>query len=184
MRLMLAAALLIMIIACAKETNDINENVLPSVNMREVVEMKLTSQAFQGGSKIPSTYTCDGKDAIPPLQITDVPINAKSLALVVDDPDAPVGMWDHWVLWNIDPKTTEVKENQPPKAVYGKNSWKRTSWGGPCPPDREHRYFFKLYALDALLNLPEGSAKKELENAMKGHVVAQAELVGRYERIR
>ena len=142
--------------------------------------MKIASPAFEEGGKIPSKYTCDGEDAIVPLTISDVPENAKSLALVMDDPDAPVGIWDHWVLWNIAPDTKEITGK--PKAVYGNNSWKRTKWSGPCPPDKEHRYFWKLYALDTELDLPEGSTKVDLMKAIKGHILADAKLMGKYER--
>jgi len=149
--------------------------------------MKLTSPAFENGGEIPAKYTCDGDDIITPLNISDVPANAKSLALVMDDPDAmkPAGkVWDHWVLWNLAPDTKEIKESQAPKAVYGNTSWNRTNWGGPCPPDAEHTYQFKLYALNTMLDLPEGSTKQQLEAAMKGHIVAEALLTGRYNRPR
>ena len=131
---------------------------------------------------MPSEYTCDGDDLSPPLSISDVPSNAKSLALVMDDPDAPAGTWDHWVVFNIPAATKEIPKGTEPKGTKGKNSWGRTGYGGPCPPSGTHRYFFKLYALDTALNLPEGAAKKELERAMQGHVVAQAELMGTYKR--
>ena len=144
--------------------------------------MKLTSTAFEEGAEIPSKYTCDGEDMLVPLTISDVPENAKSLALVMDDPDAPMGTWDHWLLWNMAPNTKEITAL--PKAVYGSNSWKRTAWGGPCPPDKEHRYYWKLYAVDTELDLPEGSTKAELEKAMEGHIIEQAVLKGRYDRKR
>jgi Raf kinase inhibitor-like YbhB/YbcL family protein len=146
--------------------------------------MKITSPAFSDGGSIPAKYTCDGGDAIPPLRFEDVPENAAALALVMDDPDAPRGTWDHWILWNIPPQTAEVREGVPPQAVNGRNSWGRTGWGGPCPPDREHRYFFCLFALDQKLDLPPGSTKAELKAAMKGHIVDEAQLVGRYDRRR
>lgn len=146
--------------------------------------MRLTSPAFSEGNSIPSKYTCDGGDTIPPLRFEDVPGGAKSLALVMDDPDAPGGTWDHWLLWNIPPDTREVKEGKAPRGVGGKNSWGRNDWGGPCPPDREHRYFFRLYALDRELDLAAGARKGELEKAMRGHVVAEAQLMGRYDRKR
>ncbi len=144
--------------------------------------MKITSTAFKEGASIPAKYTCDEKDTIPPLSFEDVPEKAVTLALVMDDPDAPMGIWDHWVVWNISRDTKGVREGSEPKGVAGKNSWGKTGWGGPCPPDREHRYFFKLYALDQKLDLPAGSTKAQLEKAMKGHVVAEAQLMGRYNR--
>ncbi len=173
--LLLCISLVFVLFACSSQKLEKN---------REVASMKLTSPAFADGATIPSKYTCDGNDLIPPLLFSDVPSSAQSLALVVDDPYAPVGVWDHWILWNLDPLTKEIKEGVAPVAVYGKTSFKRLTWGGPCPPDREHRYFFKLYALDTLPSLPEGSIKKELEQAMKGHIVAQAVLMGRYNRVR
>ena len=144
--------------------------------------MKLTSTAFAHNSAIPSEYTCDDADLSPPLSISDVPSNAKSLVLVMDDPDAPVGIWDHWVVFNIPPSTKEIAKGTEPKGTAGKNSWGRTGYGGPCPPSGTHRYFFKLYALDTQLNLPEGSAKKDLEKAMQGHILEKVELMGNYKR--
>jgi len=141
--------------------------------------MKLTSPAFQHESNIPSDYTCDGADKIPPLAIADVPPEAKSVALIMDDPDAPVGTWDHWIMWNIPPDTKQIDR---PLAVVGKNSWGRTDYGGPCPPSGTHRYFFRLYALDILLEIPAGSAKSALKAAMEGHILAEATLMGTYQR--
>ncbi|MBS3104901.1 YbhB/YbcL family Raf kinase inhibitor-like protein [Candidatus Woesearchaeota archaeon] len=146
--------------------------------------MELTSSAFTHNSAIPSEYTCDGNDLSPELMISDVPSNAKSLVLISDDPDAPVGTWDHWVVFNIPPLTASIPKGTEPKGTAGKNSWGRTGYGGPCPPSGTHRYFFKLYALDTTLNLPQGAAKKDLEKAMQGHIVAQAQLMGNYKRSR
>ena len=146
--------------------------------------MKISSSAFNDHQSIPPKYTCDGEDTIPPLRFEDVPRETATLALVVDDPDAPMGTWDHWVVWNLPPETKGVQEGQAPPGTVGKNSWGKTAWGGPCPPDREHRYFFKLYALDAQLDLPAGAGKSDVEKAMKGHVVAEATLVGKYDRRR
>lgn len=147
-----------------------------------VAEMKLTSSAFQNNGQIPSEYTCDGNDLSPPLSISEVPANAKNLVLISDDPDAPVGTWDHWVIFNMHPSTREISKGKEPQGTAGKNSWGRTGYGGPCPPSGTHRYFFKLYALDTMLNLPQGAAKKDLERAMQGHIIAQAQLVGLYKR--
>jgi len=149
--------------------------------------MQLTSTAFQQGGKIPSTYTCDAENVSPPLSITDIPPEAQSLVLIMDDPDVPKhlradGMWDHWVVFNIAPDVTQIPENQEPQGTPGIGTGGNTAYHGPCPPDREHRYFFKLYALGVRLDLPAKSTKKAVEEAMQGHVVATAELMGRYER--
>lgn len=151
--------------------------------------MKIESSAFKEGALIPQKFTCDGQDLSPALRFTDVPGNAKSLALVVDDPDVPPAVradrnWDHWVVWNIPPATPDVGEAGDPKGTQGRNSWGKNAYGGPCPPDREHRYFFKLYALDTMLELPVTAGKPELLAAMKGHILEQAQLMGRYDRPR
>ena len=154
--------------------------------------MKLTSSVFQHNGKIPSVYTCDGKNINPPLEIRDVPPEAKSLVLIMDDPDIPdiakknfnVEVWDHWVVFNIPPTVQEIGEGKNPPGILGKNTRGSNAYGGPCPPDREHRYFFKLYALDRLLNLKEGATKTEVEKAMEGHILEKRELVGKYERIK
>lgn len=149
--------------------------------------MKISSSAFGDHQLIPDKYTCDDQDLIPPLAFEEVPSDTTSLALVMDDPDVPVHVrkdrnWDHWVVWNIPPDTRRIEEGRPPQGVQGINSWGRNDWGGPCPPDRQHRYFFKLFALDAVLDLPATSGKPELLAAMEGHVIASAELVGVYDR--
>ncbi|VVB80968.1 Phosphatidylethanolamine-binding protein [uncultured archaeon] len=140
--------------------------------------MKITS-TFSNEENIPKEYTCDGQDKIPPLEISGAPAGAKSLALVMDDPDAPNGTWDHWILWNIPPNTKLIDRQM---GVAGRNSWGRTNYGGPCPPSGTHRYFFKLYAIDIMLDLPAGSNKTALEKAMKGHVLAEAVLMGKFSR--
>lgn len=153
--------------------------------------MELSTPSFPPNGKIPSQYTCDGENINPPLKIEGVPANAKSLVLIIDDPDIPdfvkqkfnIGVWDHWIVFNIPPTTTDIKEGQNPTGILGKNTGGKNAYGGPCPPDREHRYFFKLYALDTTLTLSEGVTKKQVEEAMEGHIIAQAELVGRYERL-
>jgi len=144
--------------------------------------MKLTSPAFTHNGAIPSEYTCDGADLSPPLSISDVPPNAKSLALVMDDPDAPVGTWDHWVVYNIPPSVSQINKGEEPNGDPGANSWSRFGYGGPCPPSGTHRYFFKLYALDTELKFQESPSKKDLESAMQGHIIAKAELMGTYKR--
>lgn len=145
--------------------------------------MKITSPAFQNNQRIPAQYTCDGENVNPPLTITDVPTGAKSLVLIMDDPDSPTGTWDHWIVFNIPVATTEILEGQEPAGVQGKTSFGEVGYGGPCPGSGEHRYFFKFYALDRQLDLQEGASKKEVEQAMEGHIVEQEKLVGKYERI-
>lgn len=149
--------------------------------------MKLTSAAFENGGRIPSQYTCDGENISPPLTISDVPPGAKSLVLIMDDPDVPKhlradGMWDHWVVYNIPPDTAEIPEGREPEGLHGTGTAGNQDYFGPCPPDREHRYFFKLYALDSTLDVPAGAKKSELEKVMEGRVLETAELLGRYER--
>jgi Raf kinase inhibitor-like YbhB/YbcL family protein len=152
--------------------------------------LTVTSPAFAHMGSIPRVHTCDGGDQLVPLAIGNVPPAARSLAIIVDDPDVPKslrpdGNWDHWLIWNLPPTATTIAEGTiPANAVQGKNSWGRNDWGGPCPPDREHRYFFKVYALDTMLDLDRASGKPALEKAMEGHVVAKGELVGRYDRPR
>lgn len=150
-----------------------------------MADLKINSSAFSDGEFIPARYTADGLDVNPPLQISGVPEGAKSLVLIMDDPDAPVGVWDHWLVFNIPPSVTEISENSTPAgAVVGKNSWGRTNYGGPAPPSGVHRYFFKLYALDSMLPLPVGATKAQVESAMKGHILAEAQLMGKYSRSR
>ncbi len=145
--------------------------------------MTISSPAFKNGELIPSKFTCDGTDVSPALTISNVPPEAKSLALIMDDPDAPGGMWVHWVVWGIDPKTREIAENSVPRgARQGMNDFRKTPYGGPCPPSGTHRYFFKLYALDTLPDPGPNATKTALEKAMKGHVVGQTELMGKYKR--
>lgn len=147
------------------------------------MELKLSSPAFNYGTLIPSKYTCDGDDINPPLAIHGVPADAKSLALVMDDPDAPARLWVHWVVWDFPPETSEIREHTLPHgAAQGINSWKKNAYGGPCPPSGTHRYFFRLYALDTKLHLPEQTHKDDLERAMEGHILATAELMGTYIR--
>ncbi len=145
--------------------------------------LTIASPAFRQNEFIPAKYTCDGADVNPPLRIEGVPPEAKSLALIVDDPDAPRGTWVHWLVWNIDPKTGEIRENAVPAgAKQGMNDFRKPDYGGPCPPPGTHRYFFKLYVLDAVLDLGPAATKAALERAMKGHILAQAEIIGLYKR--
>jgi Raf kinase inhibitor-like YbhB/YbcL family protein len=142
--------------------------------------MKLASPAFAHNAIIPKKYTCQGEDISPPLTISEIPEGTVSLALINEDPDAPLATWDHWLIWNIQP-TGEIKEDSAP-GTQGKNSWGRKDYGGPCPPWGTHRYFFKLYALDCQLNLAKGATKAALETAMEGHILEQVELIGLYQK--
>ena len=144
--------------------------------------MKITSSVFQQGGNLPSKFTCDGADTSPPLQIQEIPPTAKSLVLIVDDPDAPSGLFTHWIIWNISPQASTIAEGSAPKGVEGLNDFGKSRYGGPCPPSGTHRYFFKIFALDKELDLPTGSKRAQLDAAMKGHVIAQGELMGRYSR--
>lgn len=145
--------------------------------------LKLISPAFNNGDAIPSEYTCEGKDINPPLLFEYIPETIRSLALVMDDPDAPMGTWDHWIMWNISPEIDEIREDSVPAgAVLGRNSFQRLEYGGPCPPSGTHRYVFRLYALDIRLDLPEGASKENLEEAMENHIIEQAELIGTFIR--
>ncbi len=145
--------------------------------------MKITSSTFAHNNQIPSKYTCDGNNFSPPLQFSEVPGQAKSLALICDDPDAPGKTWVHWTAWNIDPKTTEIGEGKVPQgATQGLTDFGEVGYGGPCPPSGTHRYFFKLYALDTTLDIPYEARKEDLEKTMEGHIIEQADLVGTYSR--
>ena len=155
--------------------------------------MKISSPVFGHNEAIPSKYTCDGENVNPSLVISGVPPGAKSLVLIMDDPDVPRGTWVHWILWNIKPDVSEIFEaSVPPDAIEGRTSFGRPGWGGPCPPfnpDQSvgagtHRYFFKLYALNTFLNIPPSADKAALEKAMSGAVMESAELIGLYSRSR
>lgn len=145
--------------------------------------LTLSSPAFKHHEHIPSKFTCDGADVNPQLLIGNVPSGTKSLALIVDDPDAPRGTWVHWVVWNIAPDSKEIKEGTVPAGAHqGMNDFRQLVYGGPCPPSGTHRYFFKLYALDTVLSLGANASKANLERAMQGHILARAELIGLYQR--
>lgn len=156
------------------------------------VRLNLSSAAFGAGQGIPSTYTCNGRDLSPPLSWSGVPAEAKSLALIVDDPDAPdpaapQRVWVHWVLYNIPANTSGLQQGVlsgalPPGTLEGVNDWKRTGYGGPCPPIGRHRYFFRLYALDVALPDLAHPGRTKLERAMQGHIIEQTELIGLYQR--
>ncbi len=146
--------------------------------------MQITSTAFENNGRIPSKYTCEGENISPELVFLDIPTKARSLALICHDPDAPRAEgWTHWLLGNLHPMTQRLRENQPPTSGIGlTNDFGKQSYGGPCPPQGLHRYFFYLFALDSELKLDPSMGKKELEEAMEGHIIAQAELVGLYKR--
>lgn len=150
--------------------------------------LSLTSTSFDHQSDIPSRFTCDGEDISPPLAWSEAPSGTASYALIMDDPDAPAGTWDHWVLYNLPASVSELGEAVPPNeqlsngALHGRNSWRDLGYGGPCPPDGTHRYFFRLYALDTMLDLDAGASKDDVLDAMEGHVLGQGELMGTYTR--
>jgi Raf kinase inhibitor-like YbhB/YbcL family protein len=150
--------------------------------------MELTSSAFSEGAMIPDKYTCDGADVSPPLNWGALPADTKSLALVCDDPDAPVGTWVHWVYYDIPPDTEGLPENvatdeRPAQGgTQGINDFRKMGYGGPCPPGGTHRYYFKLYALDTTLNLSPGATKKQVLKAMENHIIGQTQLMGKYRR--
>ncbi len=154
------------------------------------VSMKISSPAFHDGGFIPSTYTCDGRDISPELVWEDIPSQAKSLVLLCEDPDAPMGLFVHWVVFNIPPSTSGLPQGVSSaeltrlSAKQGRTDFGRIGYGGPCPPSATHRYFFKLYALDTLLSLPEGSTRIQVLKAMEGHILSSAELMGKYQRQR
>lgn len=153
-------------------------------------EMKINvgSTAFAEGGMIPRQYTCDGADMSPPLSWSGIPEGTKSIAIIADDPDAPGGMWVHWVVYNLPPDLKGLPENVPAQktlangGIQGMTDFRRIGYGGPCPPSGTHRYFFKVYALDAVLDLDPGAIKKRLLNAMEGHILAEGELMGKYRR--
>lgn len=159
-----------------------SDKIINSDNF-EKNNMKLTSSAFENNQYIPAKYTCDGANVNPPLSIIGTPEEAKSLVLIVDDPDATNGDWTHWTVFNIAPDAKEIKENfVPAGSIEGKTNFRNPGYGGPCPPSGIHHYQFKLYALDAILNLDAAAGKKDIEKAMEGRILAQDLLVGLYKR--
>jgi Raf kinase inhibitor-like YbhB/YbcL family protein len=151
--------------------------IAPAKNMGNLI---LSSSAFKAGETIPARFTCDGDNKNPSLSISGVSEKAKSLVLIVDDPDAPMGVWNHWLVWNINPQTTSIGEGEIPAGTVGKNSGGNFRYDGPCPPSGTHRYFFKLYELDAKLDLPADSPKAAVEQAISGHLVDSTQLMGLY----
>ncbi|MFC2061414.1 YbhB/YbcL family Raf kinase inhibitor-like protein [Elusimicrobiota bacterium] len=144
--------------------------------------MRLECSTFKQGEKIPAKYTADGKNVSPPLRVIDAPVGTVSLAVIMDDPDAPSGTWVHWVAWNLMGDTTQFPDGEEPSGFSGLNSWGNGEYGGPAPPSGTHRYFFKCYALDTMLDIAGGSTKEELESAMEGHILDKAELMGVYSK--
>jgi len=150
--------------------------------------MEISSPSFKYGEFIPRKYTCDGDDVSPALNWDKVPDETKSFALISDDPDAPMGTWVHWVIFNLAPDLRSLPENVPKNkqlengALQGINDFRHLGYGGPCPPGGVHRYFFKIYALDIMLNLDPGALKVGVVKAMQGHILAQCELMGKYRR--
>jgi len=144
--------------------------------------MRITSPAFENGGEMPSIYTCDGDNKRPTLSFSDIPDTAKSLVIIMDDPDSPTGTWNHWTAWNINPTRTGIEQGEIGEWVEGTTSFGSVGYGGPCPHMGKHRYFFKLYALDTTLELKPGASKEELVGEIDGHIIAESELMGTYER--
>lgn len=149
------------------------------------MNIAIITQEFKNGDLIPTEYTCDGLNSSPTVWWDHVPEQTRSLALICQDPDAPGGVWDHWIIFNIPPHVTELNKNVRPEdipAVYGTNSWGKSAYGGPCPPSGTHRYFFMLYALDKELSLTANATKKDILKAIEGHVIQRAQIMGTYQR--
>jgi Raf kinase inhibitor-like YbhB/YbcL family protein len=180
--------LVVTMLACSPRQQPAAPSPTPAVQKETIMELKLKSAAFKEGQTIPRQYTCDGVNVSPPLEWSGAPKNAKTIAIIADDPDAPRGTWVHWVLYNLPAENIGLVENlaatETLKAggFQGKNDFDKIGYGGPCPPSGTHRYFFKIYAVDAELPLPAGATKAELEKAMQGHIVAQGQLMGTYSR--
>jgi Raf kinase inhibitor-like YbhB/YbcL family protein len=186
---------IILLSACAPSAPAKTERtVTDPLGVEETGSIELTSTAFAHEAAIPAKYTCVGdtaspsKDISPELSWGEPPAGTQSFALIMDDPDAPNGTWDHWVIFNIPasarglPESMPANDTLPDGSMSGNNSWGRTGYGGPCPPSGTHRYFFKLYALDEMLAISSGATKGELEKAMVGHILAQGELMGTFTR--
>jgi len=183
--------IILLISACAPAAQETpQQTITDPLGLEEAVTIELTSSAFAQGQAIPPKHACTGdaatslKDVSPALSWSEPPAGTQSFALIMDDPDAPVGTWDHWILFNIPVSTRSLPESMPVNSGFsnGSNSWGRTGYGGPCPPSGTHRYFFKLYALDEMLAISEGATKGELEKAMVGHILAQGELMGTFSK--
>jgi Raf kinase inhibitor-like YbhB/YbcL family protein len=157
-------------------------NTIDKINLNIEQVLNVSSSAFENGGLIPSEFTCDDKDLSPPLSITNVPKNAKTLSIIMDDPDAPMGTFTHWIAWNIPHNKIQFAKGEKFDFAQGRTSFGATEYGGPCPPSGTHRYFFKIYALDTKLELKHGSGLKELQDAMSGHIIEEAVLMGKYSR--
>lgn len=186
MRVLLAMVLLVLFSGCITSQPEQEALIEEDTGMETI---SLSSNVFEDGDTLAATYTCDGEDISPDLSWDTVPAGTKSIALVMDDPDAPGKTWVHWVIYNIPANRTGLPGGVPKnkslndRSLQGKNDFGRIGYNGPCPPPgKPHRYFFKLYALDTILNLKSGAAKSQLESAMSGHVLAQGEMIGKYGR--
>ena len=179
-RILVCCLLVILVSACSSNQTSTSETTEPA---EAAATMELKSDAFASGQSIPAKYGCTGKNISPALTWSSAPAGTQSYALIVDDPDAPMGTWVHWVLYNIPSGTTSLAENTDASGILvGKNSANHMRYDGPCPPSGTHRYFFKLYALDSTLSLSPGATKEQLLNAMKGHILAQGELMGTFSK--
>ena len=183
--LVLVAALMVSGGCRSRQTDD--QVAATRIQGGDLMSLTVSSPSFAQRGEIPETYTCQGDDRAPALNWTGVPAETKSLAVIVDDPDAPGGTWTHWVLYDLPPTTAGLPEGTtaaslPPGTREGKNDWKRTGYGGPCPPSGRHRYFYKVFALDSVLPDLHEPSRQALERAMVGHVLAHAELVGTYQK--
>ena len=175
--LLLLSALAVMLAGCRAESSQ------KTVEGETDMSIQITSPAFSEGGSIPDQYTCDGRDISPQLDWSGIPDGTQSLALIADDPDAPLGTWVHWVLYDLSPGLTGLPDAVSGAGTQGKNDFRKLTYGGPCPPKGPaHRYYFKLYALDTLLNLKEGASKAEIEKAIQGHILALGQLMGKYGR--
>jgi Raf kinase inhibitor-like YbhB/YbcL family protein len=187
--LILMVALILVLEKRPTEKTSLEPTLITSVTTMPMNDTSIVvrSPAFSDGRPIPEKYTCDGENMSPPLAFDNIPAKAVSLVLVVEDPDVPKnlredGMWNHWIVFNIPPNTSRIGEGERPKGVTGVNTNKTFSYVGPCPPDREHRYFFKVFALDTSLRLPEGATKEEVLTAIQGHILSTGQLIGTYTR--
>lgn len=175
-KILIILFLLLFIIGCKQQEKETKE-------VTQIGNLKLTSPAFQNNQHIPDEYTCNGPNINPELHIEGIPEKTKTLALVVNDPDAPSGSWIHWLLFNIPLSTTKIAKNSVPQnAIQGLNDFNKNNYGGPCPPSGTHRYFFKLYALDTTLNLDKTAKAEDLEKAMQGHILEETDLIGLYSQ--
>ncbi len=179
---------MLLLVSCARVPPAPSQSPTPAAAKETKLEIKVTSAAFKEGQSIPRQYTCDGVNVSPPLEWTGAPKTAKSIAIIADDPDAPSGTWVHWVVYDLPAANIGMVENLPADeqlkagGSQGTNDFGKIGYGGPCPPSGTHRYFFKVYALDNFLSLKVASTKAQVEKAMEGHVVAQGQLMGTYQR--